>query len=843
MAFTSAIKNSNISDNWIFQLGFYNGDSDGNGDGGFSKVTQDNGSLNLLRGALNNSDSNINVDDESVFVVGDFIKVDNEVMKITTIPTSDVITVQRGAFGTSVVSHTDNTQIYWYNFIPMAYSDIVIDTLFYPGVVTNKATIRESIDIVSSKAKTSNISINIPDYQYEGSLISTHLFGATKVFLNHQVKVLSVINNESPVEIGNFRLVKITSDGFKISINLNTHRPWDFIKQPKQKSTANIFVPLSYGNYIPNTHGTYSSGIQYYNTTNIAYRPVPYTQTNADGDRYLFHSPTATEVAQSDQNRDNARLAFYDKSLESFLPLEVNHETSTEGTNTVQYNHTARDLTRSFKHSPSDISASGGSIMNGDGGGHGGGTIAWLSSSNIGDQDNSTRAVLNVNNYGTLTDLESITSFPATSITESDFQRISFQYIEPEGQGIQGKGTALYTLVFNAPSNFSANDEITLRVYLGLFNGSWNYVFDEYRFVATASSGSGGSYQLTSGTLTDQVLEKTFNYANGDAFPTAGTVFLIIQDVTQFVHNATHMPQFALELYETKLNSQYKKSNTDVTPILYTASDGGDKSWGDYSTITRIHHMHRDLLIDYAGMTTDTPSNWTDNLNSARDAWTIRYWQLDQTTLKDLLERVQFEGAFIFRYKLGDPNKPHYIYIKDTASSVYTLSKDDIANINIETTDYNDIVTSRIVNYIKHPTENKYSESITYTDSTSPNKRVKYNIKTDENIEEVNLDMLIASVGDSDPTGENRNANFISYYNKIIGDIKLLITVDVINPTKWVNASSEPIEVGDIIGFDSTNMFPETPLGHNSSSWNNIQFIIIGTKRTLGKLTLNLREI
>ena len=80
------------------------------------------------------------------------------------------------------------------------------------------------------------------------------------------------------------------------------------------------------------------------------------------------------------------------------MPLEVNHETSTEGTNTVQYNHTARDLTRSFKHSPSDISASGGSIMNGDGGGHGGGTIAWLSSSNIGDQDNSTRAVLNVNN-------------------------------------------------------------------------------------------------------------------------------------------------------------------------------------------------------------------------------------------------------------------------------------------------------------------------------------------------------------------------------------------------------------------------------------------------------------
>ena len=174
------------------------------------------------------------------------------------------------------------------------------------------------------------------------------------------------------------------------------------------------------------------------------------------------------------------------------------------------------------------------------------------------------------------------------------------------------------------------------------------------------------------------------------------------------------MPLFSLELYETKLNSQFKSNNTnDITPILYTASDGGDKSWGNYATITDIHRMHRDLLVDYAGMTTNTPNNWdTGSLNDDRDGWTVRYWQLEQTTLKELLEKTQFEGAFIFRYKLGDSTRPHYVYIKNNPSVVYTLSKYDIANINIETTDYNDIVTSQIVNYIKHPAENKYDLQI-----------------------------------------------------------------------------------------------------------------------------------
>lgn len=850
MTFTSAIKNSNISDNWIFQLGFYNGDTHGNGDGGFSAVTQADGTPNLLREALDNSETGIDVDDESVFIVGDFIKVDNEVMKITSLPTSDVISVQRGALGTTAVTHSDDAQIYWYNFIPMAYSDTVVSTLFYPGVITNKASIRESIDIVNSKSKTSNTSITVPDYEYQGSPISTHLFGATKVFLNQQVKVLSIINAEDPVEIGNFRLVNISTDGNKVSLSLNTHRPWDFIKQPSQKSSANVLVPISYGNYTANTHGTYSSSPQYYVTTNTAYKPVPYSHSNASGDRYLFHSPTATEVAQSDQSRNNAQLAFYDKSLEAFLPLEVNSATSTEGTNTVQYNHTARDLKRGFKQPGFDTFAFGGSIMTGDGS-YGGGTINWVSASNAIDKDTSTRAVLNINNWGTTTDLESI---PANDLNENTFRRLRVYFKTPEGQGIQGSCSSLFTLVFNAPSSFSQNDYIVLKVHNLYSNGSTAVASFQFG-PADNASGSGGTYALNSGSstydsdLTLLTLTKTFDYigdddTTADDFPEYVDIVLELNNRTQATHSASHIPTFSLELYDVTFTNQFKKSNDDVTPILFTAADGADKSWGNYATITDIHRMHRDLLIDYAGMTTDTPNNWdSSSLNDDRDGWTVKYSQLEQTTLKGLLEKTQFEGAFIFRYKLGDSTRPHYVYIKNNPSVVYTLSKYDIANINIETTDYNDIVTSRTVNYFKHPAENKYSQSITYSDSTSPNKRTQYNIKTQENIQEVNLDMLVANVGDSDPTGESRNANWIAYYNKLIGDIKLLVTVDVVNPAKWTTPGLSPIEVGHIIGFDATNMYPETPMSHNSSSWDGVKFIVIGTKRTLGKLTLNLREI
>ena len=52
----------------------------------------------------------------------------------------------------------------------------------------------------------------------------------------------------------------------------------------------------------------------------------------------------------------------------------------------------------------------------------------------------------------------------------------------------------------------------------------------------------------------------------------------------------------------------------------------------------------------------------------------------------------------------------------------------------------------------------------------------------------------------------------------------------------------DSMEVGEIVEFDENNMYPETPMGYNSATWNNLQMIVTSTNRSLGKLSITLRE-
>jgi len=97
--------------------------------------------------------------------------------------------------------------------------------------------------------------------------------------------------------------------------------------------------------------------------------------------------------------------------------------------------------------------------------------------------------------------------------------------------------------------------------------------------------------------------------------------------------------------------------------------------------------------------------------------------------------------------------------------------------------------------------------------------------------------MLVADVGDADCGDGNPNDSFANYYYNITGDIKLLASCDIINPAFY------DMEVGDIIEFDENNMFPETPMGYNSATWNNLKMMVTSTNRSLGKLSITVREI
>ena len=57
MAYGDSIGLGNITENWLFEFGFYNGDAQGNGDGGFSAVTQ---TANVVSGGTSTAPANSN---------------------------------------------------------------------------------------------------------------------------------------------------------------------------------------------------------------------------------------------------------------------------------------------------------------------------------------------------------------------------------------------------------------------------------------------------------------------------------------------------------------------------------------------------------------------------------------------------------------------------------------------------------------------------------------------------------------------------------------------------------------------------------------------------------------
>ena len=71
-------------------------------------------------------------------------------------------------------------------------------------------------------------------------------------------------------------------------------------------------------------------------------------------------------------------------------------------------------------------------------------------------------------------------------------------------------------------------------------------------------------------------------------------------------------------------------------------------------------------------------------------------------------------------------------------------------------------------------------------------------------------------------------------YSINIGDILVLV---------GMNEETTELEVGDIIDFDNSNMFPETPMGFNNASWTSLNFVILEMKRAVGKVSVKARSV
>ena len=223
------------------------------------------------------------------------------------------------AFGTSI--KLSNIRENWlFDFVSrqsthvyLAFSDVTESSNFYHGVILNKPSIRESINLAKSTAKTGNISITIPDFPYQGSPISEEFFGGTNNYINYEVKIHSIINDDSKTQIGSFRLSSLSTDRDKLNLQLTAHIPWDFISLPNTKSTAGlVYEPVSYGNFTKNTYSDFDAPVLITSLTAKTYRPIPLNGSLKNNLQFINGSQAEAS---------NGRIAFYDKNFDLFLPV------------------------------------------------------------------------------------------------------------------------------------------------------------------------------------------------------------------------------------------------------------------------------------------------------------------------------------------------------------------------------------------------------------------------------------------------------------------------------------------------------------------------------------------
>tara|TARA_R100000458_G_scaffold48036_1_gene46948 strand:+ start:2428 stop:4509 length:2082 start_codon:yes stop_codon:yes gene_type:complete len=668
------------------------------------------------------------------------------------------------------------------SYLYFAFSDVTYSSNYYRGVITNKPSIRESIDLKKSVSKTSNISIDITDFEYQGSKISKELFGGTNNYINQVVTVHSQINNDTPQQIGSFRLVDISTNGIKISLSLATHRPWDFIEFPQDQVTAetkNIYVPVVYGDYTNNE--------SFYDTPALIETklyPVPMLSVDEQIIRTL--------MPKSYGASDNSFISIW-QGDNVFLPFlttagaEVNETKTYSGHNALE---TKIGDNYSQRRAVGEVFANESRNPNGSG-------TEFSNTSNAFDGDESTASTASVT------------------------------------------GTGNYLLGFSTvPKKWTTHNLMRVKIkHKYSSSATFNiYVYDDAGIIGTFSGVSlTTSYSESVGTLsTQRDIGKRASFifvrtAGGNGTLSVCTVKITIDT-----------------LINTQDSDDLKRLGDEK--YFYSGGDGLTESWsGSNGAITEIHEVHRDLLIRFAGLPTTTPTGWgngtDDNLLDHAKDWKIRYWQLEPVELKDELEKLQYEGGFIFRYRFD--GTAQYIFIKDSYSATdVTLSKDDISNLQINPTSFSDLITRQDISYERHPANNTYKNT---TNSSNSTARTNWNIQAKENIENTSLDYYVSPEIPNSPSS-NPNDDFYTYYDNIFGDIKLMISCDIINSSKWVTENDasnplDPLEVGSVIDFNNSNMFPETPMGYNSASWSGIKFIITNMTRGLGKMSIKARQI
>ena len=680
-------------------------------------------------------------------------------------------------------------QLYYDNeganeWVGISMADTTVGSVFYHGVITNVPSIRSSINLARSTAKTGNVSLNVVNFQYKGDDFSAELlFQGSRKYINRNVKIYSQLNGDSTLanclQVYQGRLIDISHNDASITLTITEQRPWDFITIPQTKSNNNIYAPVSYGSFTANT------GIDFYqNYASSDYYPAPFDS---------FSINTAYFIAGTNSSTGDAYPALYNKNYDSFIPSPLGGaNTTTVGSvemSTITTNYSTKFYSGATAQAETNLDEE----------------ITASNVANMSDKDLTSAATFA---------FDETISFPAAP----------------------APAVASYTFDFIP----STKDNASLKLKWGLAITECEYASAVTVAVATsAGSWSSGEQDSSVGTTT-----RTISLT--DSIDSATLTITFDVDGDWLDNNQDTTLDATVSIYELYIDETYYDYNSlaQQTEIenVYVGIDGYDNSFsGGSNTADTGLEAHRDLLVRFAGF--DAADGDIYNYDAGLDieasritsAWNIRWWALEPVELKKILEQLQYEFCFIFKWRHGGGGS--YWFVKNSYSSgdvAQTLKQSDIGSIKINNTPFSELLTDMRIDYEKHPHENRYLSNRTAVDATN-DPRSDWNIQTKENIKEVKLDMNINKPGNADPGGGNPNDGFADYYMNIFGDIKKIISCDIVNP-----AVSYDLETGDIIQFSNTaGEMPVEPFGDDWADY----YMITNLNRSPGKVSITCREV
>ena len=723
-----------------------------------------------------------------------------------------------------------------------SFSETIYNSLDYYPAILNKPSISYSLDLKGFTTKTGSVTLNIANIDLDGTTL-LELLGND--YINGQVNILSQLDNDgtaaNALQIFSGKISSFGYRGNTIVLSVVSNRPFQNVSVPQGRSVNadnpqynNKIVPLVYGDYTANTN--FVNGQDVY--------ACPFLKN--DGKNFMYIVPEGTSGSD--------KLEFYDKGMKRFVEL-VNTDTTIATVDSVKVLKVPTLMTRQFKMLPDDVTAT---IV-------GSGVSLTAGSLDNAYNGNTGNSVTYANTAGFSSESKGVVFKLQMPQVTGKITAITLGLSGTYSQTITGSpsGTdgAFFNLATSLSSSFgSSSGDVEL-----IGTSSSGVKTDETNTALPTSTNIASI--LTNNALPDELyLSFRFNAEGDDVDYSNFNVILSNVFVTVTATNDLANEPIASQEFNAGIEKVYL--GRDVTTESFTA-------YSSEATLTDLDNpvaIHRELLHSILNVADSDSDAKIENsgykaVAELRDStltsptsthWKTRLALDEQEELESIMEQLQYEGCFFFEFSpqaqqtaISGVSPLRYFTIPDSITAAADLSQVDISDYELGITPVSDLETNIIVNYKKHPAENQYLKQDTYTSAVSGSVHGTIFDNASHQKQEMNLDFLIDAVDD---VSGSRNSSWINFRKSLFGEYKTTVNATLVNPEKYAM-----LQVGDAIDFgettfseigspfdeisDTFDSFIAMPSRLFSQSWSGRKFIITNLKRTLGKVTIQTREV